>query len=364
MRLHKWAAALQLAILASTTHAADDYSFAAPTQPARSLAVYGTTDIDAIEPVIRDFQTISQDVDVRYTHFNSSELYERFLREADDASGNRADVVLSSAMDLQFKLVNDGYALRHLSAETQAVPDWAQWRNEAFGFTHEPVVVVYNTHLLPPNKVPHTRFDLIDLLHDPTAGLKGRVGTYDPQRSAVGYLLFTQDTRQSQLAGVLVEELGDNDVVLESSSARLLQRVEAGELTLAYNVLGSYAQARIDAGAPIGVVMLEDYTLVVSHVAFIARRARNVAHARLFLDYLLSRRGQILLARDAKSFSMRQDVENKLQSSVSVTRLAAPLRPIPLGPGLLVYLDTEKKRQFVESWHRSMRKVTPSLTPQ
>lgn len=30
-----------------------------------------------------------------------------------------------------------------------------------------------------------------------------------------------------------------------------------------------------------------------------------------------------------------------------------PFRPIPLGPGLLVYLDKLKRRQFLEAWRAS-----------
>jgi ABC-type Fe3+ transport system substrate-binding protein len=65
-------------------------------------------------------------------------------------------------------------------------------------------------------------------------------------------------------------------------------------------VLGSYAQARIDAGAPLGIVQPEDYTLVMLRTAMIPRNAAHTAEARRFLDYLLSPRGQQILAKHAR----------------------------------------------------------------
>ena len=335
---------------------ADEYRYPAAGERQRALVIYGTTDIDSILPVLRDFQRSWPDIELRYTHFITREMYERFRREADGAGGSPADIVLSSAMDLQVKLVNDGYAAKYVSTQTRALPSWARWRDEAFAFTHEPAVLVYNPTVLRPEAVPHTRFDLMALLRNPAAKLRGRVGTYDLVSSAVGYLLATQDARQSQLSGALMGELGDAEVSLEGTTARLLERLESGELALLYNVLGSYAQARADAGARLKIVLLEDYTLVVSHTAFIARRAAHPDTARLFLDYLLSQRGQDLLVRESRSFSLRPDVGSPFQSAVSSTRLIAPLRPIPLGPGLLVYLDTLKSQQFLRTWLGSMHK--------
>jgi iron(III) transport system substrate-binding protein len=349
--------ALLAGLFCARLFAADEYLFqlAAPAQ--QTLIIYGTTDYDEIAPVMRDYQKVWPATEIRYTHFLTRELYARFLREADSSGGSPADLVLSSAMDLQQKLVNDGYAQPYISAETSALQAWARWRYEAFGFTQEPVVLVYNTKQLPEKWVPHTRFDLMALLRDPPVRMMGRIGTYDVVGSALGYMLATQDARQSQVAGAMVDEFGDSDVVLESTTARLLERLESGELAMVYNALGSYAQARIDAGAPLRIVQLEDYTLVISHVAFIARKAPHRNAARNFLDYLLSQRGQTLLAQGAKSFSIREDVQNPFYSSASASRLVAPLRPISLGPGLLVYLDKLKSEQFINTWVGSIRKI-------
>jgi len=149
------------------------------------------------------------------------------------------------------------------------------------------------------------------------------------------------------IAGALLAALGANQVALEERTGTLLDRVSRGELLLAYNVLGSYVQARIDAGAPLGLVQPQDYTLVALRTAVIPKTAPHAPEARRFLDYLLSPRGQQVLSRQAHLMPILPVAGERGTSA------QPPFRPIPLGPGLLVYLDKLKRRQFLEAWRAS-----------
>ncbi|MNI44612.1 hypothetical protein D3C73_989930 [compost metagenome] len=137
-------------------------------------------------------------------------------------------------------------------------------------------------------------------------------------------------------------------MVREERTGVLLDQVASGQLSLVYNVLGSYAQARIDAGAPLAIVEPEDYTLVVLRTAVIPRTAAHPQEARRFLDYLLSPRGQQVLAREARLMPI---VRGDARGDDAPGRSR---RPIQLGPGLLVYLDALKRRQFLDAWRSSV----------
>ncbi|MCD2476555.1 extracellular solute-binding protein, partial [Staphylococcus aureus] len=69
------------------------------------VVVYSTTDTAAVRPLVKDFEALYPGVRVEYNDMNSTELYNRFISEA-AAGGGSADVLWSSAMDLQVKLVN------------------------------------------------------------------------------------------------------------------------------------------------------------------------------------------------------------------------------------------------------------------
>jgi iron(III) transport system substrate-binding protein len=76
--------------------------------------------------------------------------------------------------------------------------------------------------------------------------------------------------------------------------------------------LGSYAALRMPRRTRrIGVVLPKDYTLVMSRVMFIVQAAKNPNAAKLWLDYILSKRGQTIIANQSELFSIRSDVEGE-----------------------------------------------------
>ncbi|MBE0620727.1 MAG: ABC transporter substrate-binding protein [Burkholderiales bacterium] len=315
---------------------------------AATVVVYASTDLQVVKPLIADFEMLYPEVKVDYHELNSTELYARFLREAGTES--RADVVWSSAMDLQMKLVNDGHAQPYKSAQTEALPPWAVWKNEAFGTTYEPVGFVYNRKLLGADSVPQSHAELQRLLKEHPDRFSGRVTTYDPHRSGLGYLLHSQDLEANPvLFWNLIAMLGAAGLDTEPTTAAMIDRITSGRAVLGYNVLSSYALSRAASDERIGIVLPRDYTLVMSRIAFISRYAPHPDSARIWLDYLLSVRGQAVLNRIGL-LSVRSDVAGEGTSGALRRRLGNAFRPIVLGTGLLTYLDQMKRQIFLDRW--------------
>ncbi len=85
------------------------------------IVIYSATDTKAVEPLIKDFRAMYPEVQLEYNDMNSTELYNRFISEM-AAGGNSADFLWSSSMDLQVKLVSDGYSLTYASPEVPHLP--------------------------------------------------------------------------------------------------------------------------------------------------------------------------------------------------------------------------------------------------
>lgn len=319
----------------------------------RDLVIVSTTDTAVFAPVIADFQRLNPDIRVRYALMDAEPLYTLFLEEA-QAGRSLGDMLLSTSMDLQVKLVNDGHATSHTSDNTAAIPEWARWRDEAFGISFEPVVMVFNAALMGGRAVPTSRSALLAELRRDPSFWRGRVGTYDIERSGLGYLLASQDARLNSESAVLVDALGDVGVVTSENTSALLDRMESGEMVMGYNLLGSYARGRIEAGAPLTIVYPQDYTLAVSRTALIPRNAANPRDARLFLDYLLSLRGQRVLTEQSQLNAVRSEIAGPYHNLGIRSAEIGLLKPIALGPGLLVYLDQRKRAAMTESWRSSL----------
>lgn len=323
-------------------------------QPGR-LTIYSTTDLSEFAPVIEDFHDVHPGVVIEYFDLDAMPLYERFV--AEEARGEpRADLLLSSAMDLQVKLVNDGYAAMHHSDNSLALPEWARWREEAFGFTFEPAVLVFNTRLMGDRRLPQSRDELLDAVRNDPAFWRDAIGTYDIATSSVGYLIASQDARLNGNFSALLKAFGDVDVQVADNTATILERLRSGELKAGYNLLGSYARRVVADGAPLAIVYPRDYTLAVLRTAVIPRSAPHSAEARQFLDYLLSIRGQRVLENRTGLSAIRDEVAEGGRRFELSSAAAGTLRPIALGPGLLVYLDDVKRRRLLDNWTNLARK--------
>lgn len=318
------------------------------------VVIYATTDAVAANPLIKDFESLYPGIKVEYSDLNSTELYNRFIAEA-AANNGTADVLWSSAMDLQVKLVADGQATTYESPEIKALPKWAVWKNEAFGTTYEPIAFVYNKRLVPQADVPKDHTDLLKLLNAKSDFYKGKITAYDPERSGVGYLFCNADIKNFPQAWDLFKAMGKAQAKLYTSAGAMMERVTSGEHLIAYGIFGSYALGRSKKDPNLGIILPSDYTLVTSRVAFISKKAKNPNAGKLFLDYILSKRGQNIIANQADLYSLRSDVDGEATIKRVTQLIGDKARPVPIDQSLLENLDQAKRLAFLSKWQQAKK---------
>lgn len=311
------------------------------------LHIAGTTDTSLFAYFIAGFQRQRPDVSVLYEEFESLPLYENYLAGTLET---QPDLLISSASDLMIKLANDGYATAYDSVHIAELPNWAHWRNEVFGFTFEPAVIIYNPDLISAQEVPRTHLTLAEMLEGQTERFRGKIATYDIAASGVGYLLASQDQVISSNFWRLAAAFGRVGAQFSGSSPAILSGVAEGSLALGYNVLGSYAFARQAAGANIEIVVPDDYVLVLTRSMLVPRDAPDPELAKAFVDYALSPEGQAIAAGPTALGSVVTGGTGEWTSEAIAARGRGVIQPIPLGPALLVSLDQQRRKRFLDSW--------------
>lgn len=330
-----------LSLLSSTTQAfeREDHTNY-PGQPlGESMRILSTADIDVFEPLILAFQQAHPEISIDYTVASSAQIMQAIYKE-----GVPFDLVISSAMDLQTKLANDGYAQSYISDETEALPPWGKWRNEVFAFTQEPAVMVLSVETFKDLPVPGTREELITLLRNNTELFEGKIGTYDVRISGLGYLFATQDSRNTESFWRLTEVMGRLNTKLYCCSGQMITDVSTGKLAFAYNVLGSYANSMHADTPGIQIVPLNDFISVMLRTALIPINAPNPSNGGLMINFL----SQLTQYPDLSSRSGLPAID---RSSVEGQSAVPPIR---LGPGLLVFLDAMRREKFLRSWESSI----------
>lgn len=336
-----------LAVLAGPLRA-EVFLFEAPSgTAARELVIYSSLDARLARPMIEGFQARYPDVAVRYEDLLTGAIAARVVGET-DGSGRTADFVFSSAMDLSVKLANDGYARAVDVPEAADWPRWANWRDMAFALTFEPAVLVYHRPSFPDGP-PDTRLRLMEWLRTGGPG-PGRVGTYDIERSAVGYLFLARDQEHFADVWSLVRAMGAAGLEIYPTSQDIIDRVADGRLMLGYNILGSYAADQARSRPDLGLVLPRDYTVVISRVALVPRAARSPDLGAAFLSFLMSAPGQTVLAEKLRLPAVSLEVSEENSARAMQAALGDQLRPVSVSPGLLVYLDQAKRRRILSKW--------------
>ncbi|MCV2874642.1 substrate-binding domain-containing protein [Rhodobacteraceae bacterium XHP0102] len=304
------------------------------------LRILSTADLDVFTPYLMAFHAENPSLDLDYTVVSSTDLYSEIH------AGGVYDVVISSAMDLQFQLANDGLARRHRSPITQNLPDWAQWREVIFAFTTEPAVVLISTEHFDGLEIPQTRQELITILRDNPERFTGAIGTYDVRDSGLGYLFATQEDRATDAYWRLSEVMGRLQPALYCCSGPMIEDVMSGKLALAYNVLGSYAAERLadQSEGRVQILRMTDFSNVILRTALIPNTAPNPTEAGAFIDALLT----IALRNGAEDWPLPP------LNAATVPATGSGFGPIRLGPALMVYLDPLNRRNFLAEWENAI----------
>jgi iron(III) transport system substrate-binding protein len=187
------------------------------------------------------------------------------------------------------------------------------------------------------------------MLRDHSSKFNGRIALYDPEKSEVGMLFLSQDVRVTRDSWNLFDTFGELDAPAYSTSRDMLLHIVAGDQWIGYDVIASYAVEMQKSHPELVIVYPSDYVLTMSRVGFITAGAKHPNAAKLFLDFLLSQKGQATLGNHSMG-SVRTDVG----ASRNLARLdLIRTQAIRIGPGLLSDLDSLVRAQFLRRWQQT-----------
>ena len=330
---------------------ADYADLVAAAKEEGTVSIYTSTDA-AQSQKLQDAFTKKYGITIAYNDLGTNGAYNQVISEA-AAGQTTADVVWSSAMDLQMTLVQDGYAAEYASPEAGNLPGWANYKNMLNATTVEPIGVIYNTNALSEDELPKTYADMITFLKDNKADLQGKVATFDPEKSGSGFLHHSNDARERSDFWDLARAMGENGAKIYSSSGGMKETVVSGENVIAINIIGSYALDWVKESPNLGVHFAADYTPAFSRLAFITKDAPHPNAAKLLVDFMLSAEGQSLLAEGGLP-AVREDVTAGLNLKTLNERVGGGLKPIAVDEGVLEYMDKMKRVQFLNDWKAAL----------
>jgi len=200
-----------------------------------------------------------------------------------------------------------------------------------------PMVLIYNTSLVPSAQAPRSWRDLAD------PRWKGRLAYAAPDKSGSAY---------TQLA-TMVSVFGDNDAgwkviarimrnaKILQSSGKVPKGVSDGEYAVGItyeNIAGLYVAGK----APVKIVYPVEGTAILPDANALIRGAPHPEAAKRFLDFLQSKPVQEMLARKLSLRSCRTDV--------AAPPGLSPIEDIKAAPGFDFRWAVAHRKDFIKKW--------------
>ena len=165
--------------------------------------------------------------------------------------------------------------------------------------------------MLRPNELPKTYEDLLHPRWKGQMMWSTSRGSGAPQ--FIGNILLTMGQEEGK---AYLQKLKGQNIAKSTASARqILDLVIAGEYPLAVQIFNHHAYISKAAGAPVEWQPLEPVTATINTIG-LAKNAPRPHAAMLFLDFLLSKKGQKIV-----------QVSNYLPSHPEMPALQADLKP-------------------------------------
>ena len=257
----------------------------------------------ALKPLADGFMKKFPFIKVAYWRGESEAIAQKLM--AEEKSGNlQADLVEGTGVGEI--VVQAGFAQPYYTPAIEEFPQryrdsrnlWTPTRLSYFSLG-------YNTKLVPADKVPKSYEDLLDPMWS-GGKLAWRI------QSGSGTPLFLTNLRLAwgeERAMAYFKKLAAQKIVnFGNGSARtLVDRVIAGEYSIAMNIFAHHPQISKQKGAPVDSKLL-DPVATTAGTMVVPKGLRHPYAAMLLADFVLSKDGQTILA-NAEYFPARPDVE-------------------------------------------------------
>jgi iron(III) transport system substrate-binding protein len=218
--------------------------------------------------------------------------------QTEQRAGSHIWDVMNSTGFEPYALLEQGYFAKHDSPERKFFPDGHK-DNEGYWATMytSPMIVSYNTRLVPPGDLPKEYLDLLQ------PKWKGRLGLDSSDFEWYANLRKIWGTEKAQK---FLEGLRRQEVRLVQGRALLTELLTGGEIAILVN---NFLQNAVEAkrkGSPVEMLALDPVVSAAGLVG-INKLAPHANAAKLFVDFVLSKEGQELIVKTDRS-SVRTDV--------------------------------------------------------
>jgi iron(III) transport system substrate-binding protein len=326
----------------------------------KGLVIYGNVASDNFAPIVEAFRKKYPWITVKTLDLGPAPAFERYLTES--SVGHRsADLIAAASPTVWIRFVKRGELEPYEAEGAKDLPDWSKPYPGLYTLSTDPMVIVYNKLLLKGDKQPKSIKQLRALVKSNPKDFANRMTTYDALRHPFAYAIhWTYAKERGQEAWDTFKELGPITRP-EGGGASMIEKVAAGEYTTVYfsSPLTFYKSMKDMKSSPVlEWHLIEDGTPVMMRGIGITKKSQNKASGQLFIDFVVSREGQLAAARGGMT-PYRSDVK---ASEVPFLTYDAIREKVGDKNVLLIKYDekmVDDMKPFTDKWRAAYRFAKP-----
>ncbi|WP_136635945.1 ABC transporter substrate-binding protein [Pseudooceanicola onchidii] len=268
------------------------------------------------------------------------ELWERYYAESGSKT-RTADLISTTAPNRYAEFIDRGEIEPYVSVESDALPEWSNPEPGLYTVSASPAIMVYNKITLPTP--PDSLHGIAEMIQADPAKMNGKVSTYDASSNSFGTAMFATWLQKDDNTWDVLDIIG-SATRPESGAGVQREKVMTGEYDLAFffNSVSLISLSKPEVQQLVGWSYITDGTPVSLQGAAVTKAATSPNTAKIVLDLMLSKEGQIALAKRGLT-PYREDVEQG-DLPFPVLKTAAD----KIGEENLIYYSYD--RDVVNSW--------------
>ncbi|MDY6062698.1 MAG: ABC transporter substrate-binding protein [Erysipelotrichaceae bacterium] len=292
---------IMLSLLLFTSLAACSSNNKNNAEESKSLTVYSPHPSETINLIVQEFEKKSG-IKVEIVAAGTGELLKRVDSEKDNPLGDVLWGGGAESLQAYAQLFEPYKSPELVNIDAKYYASDNSWTGES----PLPMVILYNTNLVSNPDAVKSWSDVLK------PEFKGKIAMADPAKSGSSYTILatmlTAYKTQNDGWDFIKDFYGNLDGKILSSSSGVYKGVADGEYALGLT-LEKEAIKFVNAGSPVKIVYPSEGTSAVPDGVAIIKGAKNIDNAKKFIDFVLSKETQTLMAEQLSRRSIRNDVD-------------------------------------------------------
>ncbi|MBL8271396.1 ABC transporter substrate-binding protein [Steroidobacter sp.] len=264
-----------------------------------SILIYSNIATYNWGPVLDAFKVRYPWIKVETLDLGPGEAFERYYSES-SVKRRTADIIAVAAPDSWMRFMDRGQVEPYVAADSASLPAWSKPAPGVYTISTDPMVVVYNKLLLKEDQRPHSLDKLAALARANPDLYAKKLTTYDATAHPFAYTLhWTYFHKRGPKAWETLRTLGPLTRP-EDGGAIMVEKITTGENIGGYFCSGVTFLRRLKEEGREKVIdwsLLEDGTPIMVRGIALTKAAASKSSAQLLLDFVLSRDGQLAVAK-------------------------------------------------------------------